>query len=250
MSGAQQGRGADGLQRPLVPRSRFQPQLTPGVGRIMQSKITALARVALASLCLSACDREWRSPFRLDAFRIGSEGMAPTLLPGDAFLVDQLAYKRSNPQGGDVVIFRARVVGKGIAPLDRSADGREDQFVMRILGVPGDVVEFRSGVPLIAGSAAETEALGERWKGADGVERLIFREELGTRRHLIARMPSDGRDFPPMAVEPGRYFVVGDNRDNSLDSRYWGTIRADDIIGKAGRIYFSSDLSRLGLAIE
>ena len=126
------------------------------------------------------------------------------------------------PQRGDVIIFKY--------PKDPDVD-----FIKRIIGIPGDVIEVRNKQVYRNG-----EALKEDYVRIDEPDRII-----------------PGRDiFGPVTVPEGMYFVMGDNRDNSMDSRFWGFVPKNDIIAKARRIYWSwqglTDIrwSRLGQAIN
>lgn len=194
--------------------------------------------VCIALLALGAGCERWRSQQRLNSFKIPSEGMAPTLIPGDYFLVDQWAFVRETPVRGDVVVYRMQ-----------TAEGRVETRVQRVLAVPGDTIEFRGDATFLNGELIETEVAGS-WRDSLGVHRSLFREHLGERTHLIATAPAFTHGFPTVTVEPGHYFMVGDNRENSMDSRRVGTIPAKDIVGRATHIYFSSDWRRIWKTIE
>jgi len=161
--------------------------------------------------------------FVVQAFKIPSESMYPTILVGDHVLVNKCLYGFRVPftgarllalrevRRGDVVVFPY--------PPDPSVD-----FIKRVVAVGGDVVEVRGKRLLIGG------------RPADDPHAFLAEQGLGS----LA-----GRDeFGPFTVPPGTVFVMGDNRDNSRDSRFWGPVTVSSIKGKAMFIYWSSDLSR------
>ncbi len=160
--------------------------------------------------------------FIVQAFKIPSGSMIPTLLIGDHILVNKLAYgiripflekyliEYKKPQRGDVVVF--------IFPEDRSKD-----FIKRVIGVEGDVVEIRDKKVYINNKPiADPHAYFE---GDDAPG-----EELQARD-----------DYGPTRVPKNHIFVMGDNRDRSYDSRFWGFVDLNDVRGKAFLIYWSWD---------
>jgi signal peptidase I len=172
--------------------------------------------------------------------------MAPTFIPGDTVFVNKLAFALEPPARGDLVLFRARQLGNEVIPFDRSADGDRAQYVMRVLAIPGDTIEFHGGIATLNGLPLAEKRLRRIWRDSHGEEHSVIREWIDGRAHLISRSDFLGRDFQTLTVEPGRYFVVGDARSVSLDSRYWGTIRREDILGRPTVIYFASKLDRIG----
>jgi signal peptidase I len=191
---------------------------------------------------------------------IPSASMRPTLLEGDVVLVNRLAYdfklpltdisvaRLGEPQRGDVITFTS--------PQDGV------RLIKRLVGLPGDVIELRNdrlrvnGVSAETGSAtADTERLGEA-----AVPALRATEQLGTRAHSVQFLPTvpAKRDFGPIVVPGNSYFFLGDNRDNSADSRYIGVVPRALLIGKAHHVLVSVDiteawlprLDRFGHAIE
>jgi len=160
--------------------------------------------------------------FIVQAFKIPSGSMIPTLLIGDHILVNKLAYgvripfwegylaPFKKPQQGDVVVF--------IFPEDRSKD-----FIKRVIGVEGDTVEIRGKKVYINGKALEDPHAHFEGDDAQGAG-LFIRD-----------------DFGPVQVPENHIFVMGDNRDRSYDSRFWGFVNLQDIKGKAFLIYWSWD---------
>jgi signal peptidase I len=158
--------------------------------------------------------------FVIQAYKIPSGSMKPTLLIGDHILVSKFNYGvklpliRSTvipvgaPKRGDIVVF--------IYPEDRSKD-----FIKRLIGVPGDTVEVRNKSILLNGLP---------WNDTHGVhvDSLIIPGSV---------QPRD--NFGPVTVPEGSIFVMGDNRDESYDSRFWGFVPMKDVLGKALIIYWS-----------
>ena len=146
--------------------------------------------------------------FIVQAFRIPSGSMIPTLLVGDHILVNKFIYHFKDPQRGDVVVFKF--------PLDRKKD-----YIKRIIGIPGDRIEIRDKVVYRNGKALD--------------EPYAIHED--NRTLPAAFQPRD--NFGPIVVPPNSYFMMGDNRDSSYDSRFWGFVKRKALIGKAFIIYFS-----------
>ena len=158
--------------------------------------------------------------FVIQAYKIPSGSMKPTLLIGDHILVSKFNYGiklpliRSTllpigtPKRGDIVVF--------IYPEDRSKD-----FIKRLIGVPGDTIEIRDKKILING--------------------LPYKDKHGVYvDHLIIPGSVQPRDnFGPVTVPKQKLFVMGDNRDESYDSRFWGMVDQRDVLGKALIIYWS-----------
>jgi signal peptidase I len=153
--------------------------------------------------------------FVVQAFKIPSGSMEPTLLVGDHILVNKFIYgiklpyfqttliPISEPERGDVIVF--------IYPEDRSKD-----FIKRVIGLPGDKVQMQDKQILING------------KPYDDMH-AYYDERAG----------NVNRAFGPVVVPKDDYFVMGDNRDHSMDSRFWGFVPSNDIKGKAFIIYWS-----------
>ncbi len=158
--------------------------------------------------------------FIIQAFKIPSGSMIPTLLIGDHLLVTKFSYgirlpvigktvvKFKNPHRGDVIVF--------ICPVERSKD-----FIKRVIGLPGDTIEVRNKKVYINGKLYPDPH-------AYHSDPRILPAEMSPRDN-----------FGPITVPPNKYFVMGDNRDNSWDSRFWGFVDRNDILGKALIIYWS-----------
>jgi signal peptidase I len=172
--------------------------------------------------------------FVAQAYNIPSGSMKPTLLVGDFILVNKLVYRFSEPQRGDIVVFKY--------PIDPNID-----FIKRIVALPGEEVEVRNNQVFINGKPLP---LIEAGRGEEnGVRKVIYEEVLPEGiKHKVQfyeDFPFSKRDFGPVVVPPNHYFVMGDNRDNSEDSRYWGFVPRENIVGKAFVIYFSGDVPPL-----
>jgi signal peptidase I len=133
-------------------------------------------------------------PFVLEAFRIPSESMVPTLLVGDRVFVNKFIYRLTEPERGDVVVFE-------------SVNGGEEDLIKRIVALAGDEVEVRNGTLLVNGEAREEPYLNRN---------LPFNDSYG-----------------PSEVPEGHVFVMGDNRANSADSRVFGPLPIENIEGEA-----------------
>jgi signal peptidase I len=202
--------------------------------------------------------------FLFEPFKIPSGSMIPTLLVGDLILVNKFTYglrlpvintkmtQGNTPQRGDVMVFRY--------PPKPSLD-----YIKRVVGVPGDEVAYLNKRLTINGQVVEEKRV-EDFLDPDAMRYFKqFDEKLGTHEHRI--LNDDERpafvpgveDFPfrencrysvegvVCKVPQGHYFMMGDNRDNSLDSRYWGFVPDKNIVGKAVLIWMNfSNLKRIG----
>ncbi len=160
--------------------------------------------------------------FIVQAFKIPSGSMIPTLLVGDHILVNKFIYGVRNPltretwipfktpQRGDVIVF--------IYPLDRHKD-----FIKRVIGIGGDIVEIINKQVYVNGRPLEEPYV------------------IHTDPKIIPGNIQPRDNMPPVRVPPGYLFVMGDNRDQSYDSRFWGFVPLKDVKGKAFVIYWSWD---------
>jgi signal peptidase I len=189
----------------------------------------------------------------IETYYVPSESMLPTLLVGDHMLVNKFAFGARipftdiqlpalrEPSRGDVVTF---VLGRRgptqICPLDRCPDYQEEGFVKRIVGLPGDSIEVRGDRVILNGEPLSVEYGGETFTDEDGDELRLGVELLGGKPHAVLDAPHrNGLEQVRITVPEGRYFMMGDNRDNSNDSRAWGTVRRLDIKGPVMMIYWS-----------
>jgi len=144
----------------------------------------------------------------LQTYQIPSESMVGTLLKGDFILLNRLSYIFSAPDRGDVVVFEY--------PLDPSKD-----FIKRVIGTPGDKIELKDKTIYVNGVAQP-----EPYKQVNGM--VSMPGELSSKDN-----------FQQFTVPEGKYFMMGDNRDNSYDSRFWGFVDKGSIKGHAVLIYWS-----------
>ncbi len=209
-------------------KSMFNKSENPNENK--KSMFREYAEALIIALCLALFIRT----FVVQAFKIPSESMLQTLLVGDHLLVSKFSYgvkipftqayifEGDDPQYGDVVVFKY--------PKDPSLD-----YIKRVVGRPGDVIEMR--------------------------DKQLFRNGEAIKEAYARNSDPHGiyptRDnFGPFTVPEGEYFMLGDNRDNSQDSRYWGTVKKAAMHGKAWRIYWSANgldnirLQRFGKAVE
>lgn len=171
---------------------------------------------------------------------VPSGSMRPTILEGDVVFVNRLAYDfklpltdrilahTGDPQRGDIVTFSS------------PKDGM--RLIKRIAAVPGDVVEMRGNRLVVNGEAVDYEPLGAAQEPQGPAERV--RERFGANAHTVqwlygARSRSS---FGPVAIPAGQYLMLGDNRDDSEDSRYIGLVPREKLIGRAERILVSADI--------
>jgi signal peptidase I len=175
--------------------------------------------------------------------------MMPTLLVGDFILVNKFSYglrlpvlnskiiEIDEPERGDVVVFRY--------PKDPSVD-----YIKRVVGLPGDKIGYYNKVVYVNGKPAGQVPAGFYVGEGSGVSMSGAserREQLGDVQHDILVMPRTPGLEGEYLVAHNEYFVMGDNRDNSNDSRYWGTVPEGNLVGKAFRIWMNWDSARGGI---
>ncbi|MDT8428676.1 MAG: signal peptidase I [Pseudomonadales bacterium] len=175
-----------------------------------------------------------------DLNSISGRSMQPTLLDGDKVWVNKLAYDIripftdvslaaiNDPKRGDIVIIDSEVAGK--------------RLIKRIIGLPGDTIYMRNNTVIINGEIADYEIVGSNQT------HLIVNEELPDYSHLAMISDSFGyrrsRNFGPALVPEKQFFVLGDNRDNSADSRVYSFIPREQIVGRSSSVVFSLDSER------
>ena len=176
---------------------------------------------------------------------IPSGSMRPTLLEGDVVLVDRTAYAIKLPLT-DIALFRLSEPVRGdVVTFSSPKDGQ--RLIKRIVAGPGDVVEMRDEALFINGAKADYVRRGlglEAMEDGSVTSVIHATERLAGRDHTVQFLPQLGamRSFGPMRVPDDQYFVLGDNRDNSADSRYIGFVPRKLLIGRAHRILASADI--------
>lgn len=214
--------------------------------------------------------------FIFEPFRIPSDSMMPTLEEGDFLVVNKFAYglrlpvlntkflKIGEPARGDIVVFHY--------PPNPAVN-----YIKRVVGLPGDVVRVRDDQLIINGQPVPVRDDG-RYNDGCYLNMRLTTEQLGTHRHqTLSCHTSDYLQAPPVAscrrhiqqsyqcddaergtlpdrndtiedlvVPPGHYLMIGDNRDNSLDGRFWGYVPEDHLVGRASRIWLNLPLGRSG----
>ncbi len=187
--------------------------------------------------------------FLAEPFRIPSGSMMPTLLVGDFILVNKFTYgirlpvinqkilPLNEPERGDIVVFRF--------PKDPTVD-----YIKRVIGLPGDKIVYQNKKLTVNGQEILQVSLG-RYQGVGqgqdmtGAEHL--RENLLGVDHIILVVNEALSKEGTYEVPEGQYFVMGDNRDNSNDGRYWGFVPEKNLVGKAFFIWMSWDWERKGM---
>ncbi|BCB62572.1 MULTISPECIES: signal peptidase I [Halomonadaceae] len=177
--------------------------------------------------------------FIIEPFQIPSGSMKPTLEVGDFILVNKFAYglrlpvvhhrflEVDDPERGDVMVFRF--------PEEPSVN-----FIKRVVGLPGDRIRYE-GKQLYVNGEPVSKALIEEGPMLSP-QQLLLEEELGDVSHFIYNNPRDpGPQMREVVVPQGHYFMMGDNRDHSNDSRYWGFVPEENIVGRAFAVWMHWD---------
>lgn len=169
--------------------------------------------------------------------------MMPALQVGDYVIVDKGHYLGGLPERGDLAVFKL--------PRDNKTD-----YIKRIVGLPGDRIQVKDGILYIDGRAVERRRIedyvyrdreGRTWRMAQYIETL----PNGRTYPIIEVTDEGGLDNTPVYTVPeGHYFVLGDNRDNSVDSRIVGYIPLENMTGKGLYILWSKDLDRIGMRVQ
>ncbi len=200
--------------------------------------------------------------FIFEPFTIPSGSMLPTLLIGDHLFVNKFVYGPKlpfvnihlpglrDPERGDVIVFDVARNGHGQPfPADQcKRPCRREAFIKRLIGLPGDEVTVSKGRVSINGAPVPAKFTGEVFTDPHGQRLNIFQESLekeeGVREHLALDDARAVGKEGTWTVREGRYLMMGDNRDNSNDGRFFGTIRKDEMKGPAFMLYWSWDYNR------
>ena len=166
---------------------------------------------------------------------MNSGSMMPTLLVGDLVLVNKLAYGIRLPKTRSLILETGSPKRGDLAVFKYPRNPAED-IVKRVVGIPGDLIEFRNRTLYVNGVAQRTEALGTLVGVGSGqmmTGATVFREHMGDTPHEILMWEAAPGMTGSVRVPEGHYFMVGDNRDNSNDSRMWGFVSEDLLVGRA-----------------
>ena len=156
-------------------------------------------------------------PFK--AYKMPAGSMEPTFFVGDHFIVNKTFYRNNEPERKDIVVFRY--------PVDPKKD-----FIKRVIGLPGDKIEIQGRQVIVNDQPFE--------------ENYVFISHTGS----SPTKPGVLGQFGPIIVPDRKFFVLGDNRDHSYDSRFWGFVDISDLKGKALYIYWAKDSGRIGKEIR
>lgn len=215
--------------------------------------------------------------FVAEPFQIPSSSMRPGLVVGDFILVNKFTYGIRMPISNNVVI-PVNPIARGDVVVFAYPEDPKVSFIKRIVALPGDTIEYREKKLSINGQAVPQTAAGSEEyientpMGAMNLQPNVFRETLDGHQYSVYQLPQvpsfnprgirehvlqsgactyEGYDAFTCKVPEGQYFAMGDNRDNSDDSRYWGFVPEQNIIGKAFFVWMNfADKSRIGTHVE
>ena len=229
------------FEDPLNPAALLQPPADPADGAgVPPAPVSRIARFRawryapfveiLGTVAIALALAESVQAAVVKPFVIPSQSMEPTLLPGQRVLVNRLAYDfGGSPQRGDIVVFHpsASLVCKANVPVNEpcpqsTSTPSKQYFVKRVMGLPGDHLDIQDGHPVING------------------------KEIRKEPYITPCANSTSCDMQhPITVPPGEYYMLGDNRGDSDDSRYWGPVPKAWIIGEVFATYWPPD--RIGI---
>jgi signal peptidase I len=175
---------------------------------------------------------------------IPSSSMRPNLLEGDVVFVNRLAFDLKVPLTDTIVTHTGEPRRGDVVTFSSPKDGT--RLIKRLVALPGDVVEMRNEMLIINGRQAQYDEVQQVMEpaGKGEVPALRISERFGghaRRVQFIPQIDTPARSFGPVTVPPGQYMMLGDNRDNSADSRYIGFVPRKLLIGRAERVLVSAD---------
>jgi signal peptidase I len=192
----------------------------------------SVAREYLESLVVAFILATFIRTFIVQAFKIPTGSMETNLLIGDHLLVNKVVYSPSLVPGEDAILAK-KAIQRGHVVVFKYPEEPTRDFIKRVIGLPGEKVEIREKVVYIDGQPLDepyVHFLEPPLRPGD--------PEFGL------RIEGRGDNWGPEVVPPGKLFVLGDNRDNSKDSRYWGFLPIDQVKGRALMVYWSYEASR------
>lgn len=167
----------------------------------------------------------------LDWYHVPTGSMLPSIVEGDRILVNKMAYRLYVPFT-DIALAKTGVPSRGDVVVFHS-EAANERMVKRVVGMPGDRISMVNNTLYINGEAVFQSELDQAGVG---------QSRLGEVEHLIRiKGRSPASSFPDVVVPTGQIFVLGDNRNNSMDSRYYGSLPIDDVQGRAFGVFFSLD---------
>jgi signal peptidase I len=211
--------------------------------RYWRKEILPLLITALVLFAVRSSLADWND--------VPTGSMRPTIIEGDRIFVNKLAYdlkvpfttwhiaEWSNPERGDIVVFFSPHDGK--------------RLVKRVVGLPGDTIELRNNVLVLNGTPVKYQPIAEELLRdiplAEREGRSFASEILPEQTHPVAGNPSvaAARVFGPHVVPAGEFFMMGDNRDDSFDSRFYGSVKREKIVGRATTVVLSLDRNQYWL---
>ncbi|MGC4119186.1 MAG: signal peptidase I [Myxococcales bacterium] len=266
------GRLVPGLLLPWLPGSLFLLLLAVTLGR-EASSLALLVAISLASLAVSVGQVVWAvraasvsktgyvlrrynsvlayfgftvaswlvggglsssaKAFVVESFKVPAASMLPSILINDHVFASKLGERNHSPRRGDMFVFR-------------SPARPETNYIKRVVGLPGDTVAIVGGALQVNGQPVPRKALGVQQhhdRVPDGpwvsVELEVFEESLDGARYLAGVEGLPQQDFGPEHVPEGHYFMLGDHRDNSQDSRHFGSVPAANLVGRVTGVWYS-----------
>ncbi|MBI2487829.1 MAG: signal peptidase I [Deltaproteobacteria bacterium] len=240
----------DGNSGELVSKTdELEDAVRDHLSRFSKSKLRQNIEALLVAIALALLIRT----FVVQPFKIPSGSMIPTLLVGDHLLVSKFAYGTKIPftdkfilpgiddiKPGDVIVF--------IYPdYENDPSKKGVHYIKRVIGLPGDNVDIRGRNLYINGEEVPLDFLGDFYDERSGVAYDEYEENLFGKKHSVIyekgrEVTQRGNHIPVQEVPEGHVFVMGDNRDNSQDSRFWGYVPIGNIEGKAFLIHWSWNL--------
>ena len=193
--------------------------------------------------------------FIVEPYKIPSGSMIPTLMIGDFILVDKNIYgyklpltnitiiDNENPNRGDVVVFKY-------------PENQNINYIKRVIGLPGDTILYKNKKLFVNDQENILNKINHKFNPIEIADGTVFLEKIDDKEYLILNQTAPSFNFK-YTVPPDTYFVLGDNRDNSNDSRYWGPVPKENLVGKAFYIWmfwnldsYYSLFDRVGTKIE
>jgi len=205
--------------------------------RLRKSGILSLAAIAVVAFSFRSAVADWND--------VPTGSMKPTILIGDRIFVNKLAYDLKIPFTRTSIATWSDPARGDVVTCWSPADGA--RLVKRVVGVPGDTVEMRGGRLLINGESLEYRPVDaapiREALGVDAEGKIFFNEVMSGVEHVVAYEPARQalRTFGPIEVPAGKFFMLGDNRDNSGDSRIFGFVDRGAVTGKVTAVALSLD---------